>query len=210
MAAALVIKAVSIEVIDLTDEDAIAPLCEMQDNLHEYVAGEVGGGKRPRLEGAAEGGDRARIAELEGKLRESEGLAERRKKALRLLVHGTAPPACDLCFTGMEQQGGGWKRLHKTGCGHLLCNSCWVAMRGGGCPWKTCVLKDLKGKVLADDKGQTSVISCFSKYVVAPKDFESDFMKEVAFVRGFLKETCSEEEGGPVPPALQAYRERSL
>jgi hypothetical protein len=34
-------------------------------------------------------------------------------------------------------------------------------------------------------------------------------MKEVAFVRGFLT-SFSEEEGGPVTAALQAYREHSL
>ena len=69
---------------------------------------------------------------------------------------------------------------------------------------------DRKGDVVAGRRGQTTVISCSCKFVVAPKDSESDFMKEVALVRGFLSESCSEEEGGPVPAALQAHRERSL
>ena len=53
------------------------------------------------------------------------------------------------------------------------------------------MFKDRKGNVVTDEKGQTTVISCFCKFVVAPKDFDSDFMNEVVFVRGFLGESCS-------------------
>jgi hypothetical protein len=153
------------------------------------------------------GVDRARIAELKEHLRASEGLAVQRKSALRLLVRGTATPACDLCCTGMVAQGGGWTRRHKTGCGRLVCRGvgkqCAEGVGGGE-------RKDRKGNVQTDEKKQITVISCFCKFVVAQKDFESDFMKEVAFVHGFPNESCSEEEGAPVPAARQAYMERSL
>jgi len=66
------------------------------------------------------GGDRARIAELEEKLRSSEGSVGQRTSLLQLLGHDTASPACDLCCTGMVAQGGGWKRLHKRGSGRLV------------------------------------------------------------------------------------------